>query len=71
MTTFITGDDPLPDHLRQLGADWDRYTEQLDHDPEWRDQMRRALVAELRAVTNRLAQECGAYRDDRTGRHER
>ena len=60
MSTYLTGEDPLPDHLHQLGEDWDRYTAQLGHDPEWRDEMRRALVTELRAVTDRLAQECGA-----------
>ena len=59
MATHITGDDPLPEHLRRLGEDWDRYTETLAHDPQWRDEMRRALVVELRAVTDRLAQECG------------
>lgn len=47
------------ERLQTLGTDWIRYTTQIAHDPEWRDQMRRALVVEMRAEVDKLAEESG------------
>jgi hypothetical protein len=46
------------DRLRELSNDWLRYTLQLS-DPEHRDEMRRAVVIEMRVEVDRLAKECG------------
>lgn len=43
--------------LIDLARDWKLYGELAD--PEWRSQMRRALVVEMRYETDRLARDCG------------
>lgn len=47
------------DRLRELTLDWDRYTLTLKSDPAWRDDMRRAVVVEMRIEIEHLAAECG------------
>lgn len=45
--------------LQDLGTDWLRYTMVLGRDPAWRDEMRRAVVVEMRVELDKLARECG------------
>jgi hypothetical protein len=52
-------DDSAIARLQSLGADWIRYTMQLSHDELWRDEMRQAVVIEMRQEVERLAKECG------------
>ena len=48
------------DRLRELVLDWDRYTLTIK-DPETRDEMRRAVVIEMRIEVASLARECGLW----------
>jgi hypothetical protein len=40
--------------LRKLCDDWERYTRRSDKDLAWRDQMRQAVVIEMRAELDEL-----------------
>jgi hypothetical protein len=53
----LQGDHQPVERLQELGRDWIRYTMQL-HDPEWRDEMRRAVIVEMRFVVDQLEAEC-------------
>lgn len=46
------------DVLRSLCDDWDRYTATLQSDSRWCNEMRRALVVEMRHATDRLWEQC-------------
>lgn len=54
----LGGSSPVA-RLESLRQDWLRYSDQLSHDPGWMDEMRRAVVVELRVEVERLAGECG------------
>ena len=45
------------DRLRELTADWVRYHLTIG-EPEWRREMQRAVVVEMRHEVDRLAEEC-------------
>lgn len=45
--------------LRGLCDDWERYGYVLGQDPAWRDEMRRAVVIEMRTIIDRLWKEAG------------
>jgi hypothetical protein len=51
------GDHHPVERLVDLARDWIRYTMQLQ-DPVWRDEMRRAVIIEMRFVVDQLAAEC-------------
>lgn len=53
----LQGNDHPVERLQELGRDWIRYTMQLA-DPEWRDEMRRAVIIEMRAAVDQLEKEC-------------
>ena len=53
----LTGNDEPIERLSELGRDWIRYTMQI-RDPAWRDEMRYAVVIEMRAVVDKLDREC-------------
>ena len=44
--------------LSELVNDWRRYGQMIGHDPEWRDEMRRAVVVEMRVAVDTLARAC-------------
>lgn len=54
----LEGNDHPVERLQELGRDWIRYTMQLQHSPAWRDEMRRAVIVEMRLVVDRLEAEC-------------
>lgn len=44
--------------LAALVEDWRRYGQMIGHDPAWRDEMRRAVVVEMRSAVATLDRAC-------------
>jgi hypothetical protein len=61
----LQGDNHPIERLTELGRDWCRYTMQIA-DAAWRDEMRRAVIVEMRAEVDKLAWECSSDAGERS-----